>query len=126
MEVNKYLNNIIVDGNKQNFNKDSISKIEIHRKAVNKVNIVLEYIIKVSNVGEIGGNIEKVIDELPEGMTLDKQNSDNKWEEEGNCIVIKEFANKELGVGESREYKVVLKWNNSLDNFGAKVNKARI
>ncbi len=126
MKVEKYLNKITIDGKEQNINKDNINKIEIHRKYINKAKITLGYVIKVSNVGEMAGKIDKIIDEIPQGMTFIKDKSDSKWEEEGRNLVIREYSNKELGVGESKEYIVTLKWNNGIGNFGTKINIAKI
>lgn len=126
MKVEKYLNKISVNNEKQNINNNGINKIEIHKKAINKASIELEYIIKVSNIGEMAGTIGKIVDEMPENMQFEKDKSDSSWRQEGNILVSTEYANKELGVGESKEYKVVIKWINGKDNFGTKMNTAKI
>ena len=126
MQVEKTLKEISINGQKQNVNSKDLNKIEIHRKAINTVNIEFKYVIKVTNVGEISGNIGKIVDEIPNGMMFNRDKSDANWYQGNNSILITEYSNKELGVGESKEYKVVLKWNNDNNNFGSKINVAKI
>ena len=126
MQIEKTLKEISINGQKQNVNSKDLNKIEIHRKAINTVNIEFEYVIKVTNVGEISGNIGKIVDEIPNGMMFNRDKSDANWYQGNNSILITEYSNKELGVGESKEYKVVLKWNNDNNNFGSKINVAKI
>lgn len=126
MKVEKYLEKISIDNKEQNFDKNNISKIEIRKQSINKTQIVLEYIIKVSNVGEIAGNIEKIIEEIPEGMQFEKDKSDSNWQQDGNILISTEYADKTLEVGETKEYKVVLKWINGKNNFGSKINNVRL
>ena len=126
MQVEKTLKEISINGQKQNVNSKDLNKIEIHRKAINTVNIEFEYVIIVTNVGEISGNIGKIVDEIPNGMMFNRDKSDANWYQGNNSILITEYSNKELGVGESKEYKVVLKWNNDNNNFGSKINVAKI
>ena len=126
MKVEKYLKNIVIDDKNQGAERDSISKIEIHRKAINKTKIELQYIIKVTNVGEIDGNIGKIIEEIPKGMQFEKDKSDSNWQQNEGILISTEYENKELKVGETKEYKVVLKWINGTNNFGSKVNTVKI
>ena len=126
MKVEKYLKAITINGNRQQVQQDGIKKIEIKRKLINTQKVRLEYIIKVSNTGEIAGNIERIVDELPQGMTFIASESDSSWKKENGIIYSTDYAKNELDVGKSKEYKVVLQWDNSQSNFGQKINKASL
>lgn len=126
IKVEKYLKNIVIDNEEQKTDANSISKVKIRRKAINKTKIELQYIIKVTNVGEIGGNIGKIIEEIPNGMQFEKDESDSSWQQNEGILISTEYANKELKVGETKEYKVVLKWINGTNNFGSKVNTVKV
>ena len=88
MQVEKTLKEISINGQKQNVNSKDLNKIEIHRKAINTVNIEFEYVIIVTNVGEISGNIGKIVDEIPNGMMFNRDKSDANWYQGNNSILI--------------------------------------
>ena len=51
----------------------------------------------------------------------------SRWSEKWRSIIYStDYAKNELDVGKSKEYKVVLQWDNSQSNFGQKINKASL
>ena len=89
IKVEKNLQNIVIDNNEQKAEENSISKVDIHRKAISKTKIELQYIIKVTNVGEIAGNIGKIVEEIPEGMQFEKDKSDSNWQQNEGILISK-------------------------------------
>ena len=70
--------------------------------------------------GEVSGNAT-IEENIPEGMSL--ANNDGTWEEqEGKLIKVI----PELGAGETKEYTVLLNWEQTGENMGEKANEVKL
>ena len=118
--VEKEITGIIVNGERRTPTNGKIEKVEIYRKAAEDTSVQVEYKIKVSNTGEVSGNA--IIEEdIPEGMSL--ANNDGTWEEqEGKLIKVI----PEIGAGETKEYTVLLNWEQTGENMGEKANEVKL
>ena len=118
--VEKEITGIVVNGDKKEVSNGKIEKVEIYRKKTEETSVQVEYKIKVMNTGEISGNA--IIEEnIPEGMKL--ANNDGTWEEkEGKLIKVI----PEIGAGETKEYTVLLNWEQTEENMGEKANEVRL
>ena len=80
LRIDKYISQVEVREGRSTrvyqYNSTSITKIEIDSKNANDANIAIEYQIAVSNVGEIPGYAQRVVDDIPEGLTFNA--SENK------------------------------------------------
>lgn len=108
-----------VDGKVENskINKNGISKVEIRKDGQAEIH----YKITIINKGTKKGKLEKIIDQLPEGMEIVKSKSKG-WTQKGNNGVY--VIEKELEVGESISKTIVLRCSGT--NLGTKVNIARV
>ena len=94
--------------------------MEIYRKSTEETSVQVEYKIKVSNTGEVSGNAT-IEENIPEGMRL--ANNDGTWEEqEGKLIKVI----PEIGAGETKEYTVLLNWEQTGENMGEKTNEVKL
>ena len=118
--VEKEITGIMVNGEKKEISNGKVEKVEIYRKKTEETSVQVEYKIKVMNTGEISGNA--IIEEnIPEGMKL--ANNDGTWEEkEGKLIKVI----PEIGAGETKEYTVLLNWEQTEENMGEKANEVRL
>ena len=118
--VEKEITGIIVNGERRAPTSGKLEKVEIYRKSTEDTSVQVEYKIKVSNTGEVSGNA--IIEEnIPEGMSL--ANNDGTWEEqEGKLIKVI----PELGAGETKEYTVLLNWEQTGENMGEKANEVKL
>ena len=114
--VEKEINAVIVNGNREEPNDRKVAKIEIYRKRTENTSVQVEYKIKVTNKSEIAGKAI-IEDKIPEGMEL--TNNDGTWEE-NNGVLRKAIT--EIGAGETKEYTVLLNWKQSGENMGNKTN----
>ena len=107
---------------------DIMPKVEIKSKEINKVKVKFEYVIKVTNEGQIPGYALEVKDYIPEGLKFEQEDNPDWYEVEGeaNTIATDKIALELLQPGDSREVKVVLTWINGTENFGEKINFAEI
>ena len=106
--------------------KDITPKVEIYRKNINKTVVKFEYVIKITNEGDIAGYAKEITDYVPKGLKFYKE--DNKgWTDEGNNVISTKLLEKTLlKPGESATVKVVLRWINGSNNLGLKTNVAEI
>ena len=118
--VEKEITGIIVNGERRAPTNGKLEKVEIYRKASESTSVQVEYKIKVSNTGEVSGNAT-IEENIPEGMSL--ANNDGTWEEqEGKLIKVI----PELGAGETKEYTVLLNWEQTGENMGEKANEVKL
>ena len=120
LKVDKTIVSVIVNGQETGIN-GTLGKVEVHRKNISTANVKVVYKIKVTNDSELSGKAN-VVENMPSGMTmLSKNNPD--W-------TIKEttasLETDEIKPGESREYQVVLGWQNGDNNVGTKTNMVSI
>ena len=118
--IEKEITGIIVNGERREPTNGKLEKVEIYRKASERTSVQVEYKIKVNNTGEVSGNAS-IEEKIPAGMKL--ANNDGSWEEqEGKLIKVI----PELGAGETKEYTVLLNWEQTGENMGEKANEVRI
>ena len=118
--VEKEITVIIVNGERRAPTNGKLEKVEIYRKSTESTSVQVEYKIKVMNTGEVNGNAT-IEENIPEGMSL--ANNDGTWEEqEGKLIKII----PELGAGETKEYTVLLNWEQTGENMGEKANEVKL
>ena len=118
--VEKEITGIIVNGERRAPTNGKLEKVEIYRKSTESTSVQVEYKIKVSNTGEVSGNAT-IEEKIPEGMSL--ANNDETWEEqEGKLIKVI----PELGAGETKEYTVLLNWEQFGNNMGEKANEVKL
>ena len=118
--VEKEITGIIVNGERRAPTSGKLEKVEIYRKSTEDTSVQVEYKIKVMNTGEVSGNAT-IEENIPAGMSL--ANNDGTWEEqEGKLIKVI----PEIGPGETKEYTVLLNWEQSGNNMGEKANEVKL
>ena len=110
-----------------NGSKDDIMpKVEIYRKNVNSVIVKFEYVIKITNEGDIAGYATEITDYVPKGLKFYAEDNEG-WKDEGDNVISTELLKDTLlQPGESATVKVILRWINGEDNLGQKTNIAEI
>ena len=105
---------------------DITPKVEIYRKNIKKTIVKFEYVIKITNEGDIAGYAKEITDYVPEGLKFYEE--DNKgWKDEGNNVISTELLKDTLlQPGQSATVKVVLRWINGENNLNLKINIAEI
>ena len=118
--VAKEITGIIVNGERRAPTNGKLEKVEIYRKSTESTSVQIEYKIKVSNTGELSGNAT-IEENIPEGMRL--ANNDGTWEEQDGKLI---KVIPEIGAGETKEYIVLLNWEQTGENMGEKANEVKI
>ena len=120
LRVDKTIASVIVNGQETPIN-GSLGKVEVHRKDISTANVKVVYKIKVTNDSELSGKAN-VVENIPSGMTMKSDNNPGWTINETTASI----ETDEVKPGESREYQVVLGWQNGDSNVGAKENIASI
>lgn len=132
LKLEKSVDKIIVS-NKQgtktyNCNNSTLAKAEIASKYLRGSTVVVQYSIKVTNVGDIDGYAKNIVDYMPSGMSFSSDlNSD--WYKSGKYLYNESLSNKKIKVGETKEVNLILTKTMTASNTGlvnntAKINKA--
>ena len=114
---------VVNTGNGQE--KEKIAKVDIKTSEIEDVVVKLEYLIKVTNEGEIPGYAKEITDYIPEGLKFIAE--DNPlWKENNGKATTESLADTLLMPGESAEVAIKLTWINDENNMGLKTNIAEI
>ena len=118
---------IVEDGvtREVNTNRD-LMKVEINRRKLSSTTVKFVYNITVKNEGEIAGYASEITDYIPEGLEFIAQDNPNWKQESKNVISTRALENTLLEPGKTASVQVTLKWINSENNMGQKVNIAEI
>ena len=109
-------------------NPEPIVKVELNKKKLSKTTVKYVYAIKITNEGEIEGYAKEIKDRIPDGLEFfAEDNTQYNWKVEEAGIVTTDYLKDTLlKPGESAVVPIVLRWKNSEQNLGQKVNVAEI
>lgn len=108
-----------------NFEDKEIAKVEIASKELSGSKVVIEYKLKVTNVGEVAGYAKSIVDYLPSSLTFNSGlNSD--WYKKGKNLYTSSLADTLIEPGETKEVKLTLTKKMTESNTGLTNNKAEI
>ena len=129
LELEKYITRVVVQNSKgaktYNYDGSTLAKVEINKKQLNNTLVVIEYIIKVKNNGDISGYATNIVDYLPNGLTFNSE-LNKEWYLLGNNLHTKSLEKTELDPGEEKEIKLILTKTMTVDNVGLINNRAEI
>ena len=130
LKLQKYVSKITVTNDAKTENYDqkdntTLAKAEVKSKNLEGTLVVIEYKIKVSNVGEVAGYARNIVDYMPSTLNFNsKLNSD--WYISGNNLYNTSLANTKIEPGETKEITLVLTKTMTESNTGLVNNKAEI
>ena len=129
LKLNKTISKMIVtnkNGSKTyDFEDTNLAKVEIASKELSGATVVIEYKLKVTNVGEIAGYAKSIVDYLPASLTFNSS-LNNDWYKKGNNLYTSSLANTLIEPGETQEVTLVLTKKMTESNTGLTNNKAEI
>ena len=111
LKLDKQISKIIVQNSKETktyeFDNTKTTKIELPSKYMKNTNMVIEYEIKVTNIGEAEGYVRSIVDYLPSGLKFSSElNKD--WHQLDSDLYNVSLANEKILPGESKTVKLVL------------------
>ena len=111
LEMEQFITKVTVSNKKGNkeytYDDKKFAKIEIHSKQFVGSTVVIEYKIKVTNVGELSGFVYEMIDQLPQGLDFHSE-LNSGWSKSLSTLSTAKFLNTEIKPGESIEIPLTL------------------
>ncbi len=112
LQIEQFIQKITVTNSKgtkeYNYNDKKFAKIEIHSKQIVGSTVVIEYKIRVTNVGDLAGKVYEILEEIPTGMNFHSELNTGWTLSLGNTYSNVSFANRDLQPGESIEATITL------------------
>ena len=125
-KINVYENGILITEIINQNNNNTVMKLEINRKKVNKTSIKVIFNIEITNEGEIAGYAKEIKDYLPSGLEFLQEDNKN-WKENGkNNITTNQLEKEIINPGETKTLSLILTWKNTQENFGMFTNAVEI
>ncbi len=129
LKLEKTISKIIItnkNGSKTyDYEDQNLAKVEIPSKELSDSNVVIEYKLKVTNVGEVAGYAKSIVDYLPSSLMFNSAiNSD--WYKKGNNVYTSSLADTIIEPGETEEVTLTLTKKMTESNTGLTNNKAEI
>lgn len=129
LKLEKYISKMTVQSSKgtitKEYNDANIAKLELDAKQLNNTNVIIEYKIKISNIGEATGYAKKIVDYMPNDMKFNSElNKD--WYQNGKNIYTNSLENQLIKPGETKELKLILTKTMNENNVGRLGNVAEI
>lgn len=129
LKLDKTISKMIIQNAKgttaKEYNDVKTAKSEIDAKQLNGTTVLIEYKIKVSNVGEVAGYAKKIVDYIPGDLQFSSElNKD--WYQTGNVLISASLANDKIEPGESRTLTLTLTKRMNEENTGLVNNRAEI
>ena len=129
LEMQKYISKITIQtkDNTKTYTYDSkqLAKVEVNSKKIDGATAIIEYKMIITNKGEIAGKATQIVDNLPDGLKFYSELNSN-WYENNGKLYTTSLAGEKIGVGESREIKLVLTKNLNSNNVGTITNTVLI
>ena len=129
LKIEKYVSSVTVKQNDTSdtryFNNSKLAKVEIEAKKANNTEVSIEYVIKVSNIGDIEGYVKDIVDYLPTDCTFNQAQNEG-WTNDNSNLHNKILQNTKILPGESKEIKLILNKKMTKNNVGIIVNNVEI
>lgn len=125
LKLDKYISKILVQNSAgtttREYNNVTTAKVELDAKQMNGSNVIIEYNIVVTNVGEVAGYARNIVDYLPSDLEFSSElNKD--WYERDNALYTTALGNDIINPGESRTVTLTLTKTMGEDNLVTRNN----
>lgn len=129
LKLDKYVSKVIVQNkagtSTTEYTDSKMAKAEIHSKQINGSTVLIEYKIRVTNVGEVEGYAKKIVDYMPNDLKFSSElNKD--WYKTNTGLYNSSLANEKIAAGESKELTLILTKSMTENNTGLVNNTAEI
>lgn len=129
LKLDKYVSKVVIQNSKgtvsNEYSNATYAKAEIDAKLVNSTTAVVEYTIKITNVGEVEAYARKIADYISKDYKFTSElNKD--WYQSGDTLYNASLSNEKIKPGESKEIKLIVTKQMKENNTGLIHNTADI
>ena len=129
LQLDKYVSRIVLQNSQgttvKEYQDETMAKAELDAKQVEATTAIIEYQIKVTNVGEVAGYVRKIVDYVPNELTFNSE-MNKDWYQTGNELYTSSLSNEAIAPGESRTITLTLVKSMTENNLGRINNRAEI
>ena len=122
LKVEQWIDSVTMNGKKQSAasesNQDKTIRLEVNKDKIADTDIKVTYKIKVSNVGEIEGQVGMLTEVIPVGFKFYQEDNQIKWENVQGRLTTTDLKDVVLKAGESKEIELTIRWEKQESNFG--------
>ena len=130
MKLDKYISKVIVqtanETRTSTYTENQLAREEISKKYLSGATVLVEYNIKISNIGELSGYVTEIIDYLPSDMKFYSELNKQWYIGDDRNLYNTTLSNTEIKPGESRTIKLILSKTMTPANTGTTTNIAEI
>ena len=129
LELDKYVSEVIVQTNNSTtqygYNDQTLVKVEIPSRELNNATVIIKYTIKITNVGEVAGYVQNIVDYIPSDLTFNSElNAD--WYQANSNLQNNSLSNTAIAPGQTQTVDLVLVKTMNNNNTGTVINIAEI
>lgn len=129
LKLEKFVSRILIQNSAgttvREYNDSTMAKVELDSKQINNTTVIIEYNIRITNVGEVEGYVKKVADYMPTDLKFSSElNKD--WYQSGDTLYNSSLANDKLAAGETKTLTLTLTKSMTENNTGRVNNTAEI
>lgn len=129
LKLEKFVSKIVIQDSSGStvieYGDETLARAELDAKRVNGATVLIEYKIRVSNVGEASGYVRRIVDYMPNDLKFSSElNKD--WYQTQEGVYNASLANDIINPGESREVTLTLTKSMTENNVGLINNTAEI
>ena len=129
LKLDKYVSKIILQNSSgttvREYQDETMAKAEIDAKRVNGTTAIIEFQIKVTNVGDVTGYARRIVDYIPSDLTFNSE-MNKDWYQAENGIYTSVLSNEPIAPGETKTVTLTLVKSMTEDNTGRINNRAEI
>ena len=107
------------------FNKN-LAKVEVDNKSVETATAIVEYTIRITNVGQVAGYAKSIVDYIPSDMTFNSELNPNWYVGSDKNGYNTSLSSTKINPGETKDITLVLTKKLTADNTGIERNVAEI
>ena len=129
LKLDKYVSKVVIQNAKgtvtNEYDNVTFAKAEIDAKQLNNTTAVVEYTIRVTNVGEVDAYVRKIADYISKDYKFTSElNKD--WYQSGDNLYNTSLSNEKIKPGESKEVKLIVTKQMTENNTGLIRNTAEV
>ncbi len=129
LQLEKFVTKIIIQDSSgstvKEYDDETLARAELDAKRVEGATVLIEYKIRVSNVGDVDGYVRRIVDYMPSDLQFSSElNKD--WYQTSDGLYNVSLANDVIAPGESREVTLTLTKSMTASNVGLINNTAEI
>lgn len=130
LKLDKYITSVVVQTSKETrttkYDNQKLAKEEIASKYLVSSTVLVEYTMKITNIGELPGYVTELVDYLPEDMKFNSEINTQWYTQMDGKLYNSSLSSEIINPGESKEVKLVLIRNMTSENTGTITNNAKI